>query len=386
MKKFLYTEQAVIRTWRNIKTLGKVPTSHFGHAAVTVVGKSVPTTDVKAPNMQNISFWPESGASFRNAHKNVPGSFGETAKLDKLSEMNLLTCVRLEVAFRQKAHIPYPAEWDRMMREANKSPLPTPRAGQKQAWELNDEGNLERIYGTSWLEDGTEVDIPMYYQSPESNIYLPGLLARGEKWGLNLGRMAQWWISFQQSNPQYCALSVRKNCVGVALQGLHEGGASTIVKPPVIRTYGEPVQLESYAQQLATRFLQLNGMIRLLDAGIRSDHLALTPAPLNQLVDGIWTSNAWKKASALGIMYQRSALICEIDRQLSKFERLSWKENFVEKYDTFMDLFLGVFRHRQEKSDSKRAEAVAQLGTQILNVLYCHGFSRGYVPDRSARA
>ena len=38
MKKFLCTEQAVIRTWRNIKTLGKVPTSHFGHAAVTVVG------------------------------------------------------------------------------------------------------------------------------------------------------------------------------------------------------------------------------------------------------------------------------------------------------------------------------------------------------------
>src|ERR1700693_5489633 len=36
--------------------------------------------------------------------------------------------------------------------------------------------------------------------------------------------------------------------VGIALQGLAEGGASAVAKPPTVRFYGEPVQVEAYAR------------------------------------------------------------------------------------------------------------------------------------------
>lgn len=58
MKKHVYSEQAVVRIWRNIKKFGMMPTGHFGHAAVTVTGSMVKTTfeDGVAPHTQNISF------------------------------------------------------------------------------------------------------------------------------------------------------------------------------------------------------------------------------------------------------------------------------------------------------------------------------------------
>jgi hypothetical protein len=187
MKKILYSEQAIVRVWRNIKKLGKVPTSHFGHAAVTVFGNSVRTTPGRKPHMQNISFWPDEGATFGNAYKKIPGAFGESAKQDKLSEMNLLTCVRLEVGYRQKYGMAYPPEWDTLLAEHNKAPLRDPRPGQKKAYEPT--GVRKRINGQLFLNDETKVDVPMYYQSPESNVYLPGVNARGARFGLNLCRM-----------------------------------------------------------------------------------------------------------------------------------------------------------------------------------------------------
>ncbi len=180
--------------------------------------------------------------------------------------------------------------------------------------------------------------------------------------------------------PQYCALSKKKNCVGVALQGLIEGGAASIVKPPTFKTYAEPVQLEKYAKELQKRFLELEGMTRMLDAGIRSDHLAQKAPYGFELNDGIWRLDVWKRESALGFIHTRSALISEIDRNVAAFERLTWKDNFVERYDALMNIFIGVVRHRQEKSDSKRAEAVATLGKQVLAVLDKHGFYYGFKP------
>jgi len=76
------------------------------------------------------------------------------------------------------------------------------------------------------LRNGTEVPVPMYSQSPQAKFFLPGLRAKGAHWGLNTTRMADWWIGFQKNNPQYRAFSAQDNCVGIALQGLAEGGAS----------------------------------------------------------------------------------------------------------------------------------------------------------------
>jgi hypothetical protein len=48
----------------------------------------------------------------------------------------------------------------------------------------------------------------------------------------------------------------------------------------------------------------------------------------------------------------------------------------------FVRLFLKLGKHRQEKSDSKRAEALAQFGSQILDVAGGSRFHDGYKPAR----
>jgi hypothetical protein len=220
----------------------------------------------------------------------------------------------------------------------------------------------------------------MYSQSPQIKFYLPGLRAKGARWGLNTTRMADSWIGFQKDNPQYRAFSAQNNCVGIALQGLTEGGASAIVKPPTVRFYGEPVQVETYARELEQQFAS-DGR---LDQSPRSQHPEPSPGAK---AGSSRSARRWdmdvrpmEKASALGIMYQRSGTIQEIDRQLDVFQRATWKYAFLERYDAFVKLFLAVVKHREEKGESKRSEAVAQLGSQILDELAGGRFYDGYKP------
>jgi len=112
-------------------------------------------------------------------------------------------------------------------------------------------------------------------------------------------------------------------------------------------------------------------LTRVLDVSIRSYHLAQTPVTPDRLGDGIWKLDQWKKASALGIVCQRSGTIQEIDRHLDMFQRLTWKYAFLERYDAFVKLFLAVV---------KRSEAVSQLGSHILDVLAAGRFYDGYRP------
>jgi hypothetical protein len=378
--KMIYSQQAVVRVWRNLKMLGKVPTSHFGHAAVTVMGTCVKTTPGLDPYTQNISFWPGEGAGFHNAFSDQPGSFSPDSLNDKINEMNALTAIRLEVAYCRREGILYPKEWNRLLREEGKTPLPVPLTGQKRIADSpkGEAGFLEGAYYR--LKDGTQVPVPAWSQSPQSKICLPGLRAAGKSWGLNTNRMGNWWIDFQKTNAQYRAFSPKHNCVGVALEGLREGGAAAILPLPKVRSYGEPIQVEQYAQALEYELNRLEGQTHFLDMDIRSCHLALKPVPVNQLMDGLWQPSHWKKASALGVMYRRSPLIQEMDGLLEQFARLTWKYAFVEKFDLFVRLFRAVVRHRQDKSDSKRSESVAQLGTQILDILARTGFYDDYKP------
>jgi hypothetical protein len=359
--------------------LGKVPTSHFGHASITVAGMNVKTTeDSPAPHTQHISFWPgDGGAGFHNAFRDLPGDFGASNANDRVAEMNKLTSIRLEVAYCRAHAISYPPEWDEALREVNKAPLPAPRTGQKQMFDPDTNRAQTDPDYTYKLKSGKTVLVPAYSQSPQVKFYLPGLRAKGMSWGLNTNRMADWWINFRKTSPPYRAWSPENNCVGIAFQALREGGADAIVKLPPVRMYGEPTQVESYARELEQRLSYLEGATRILDVNIRSNHLAQTPVPVHQLSDSLWTFDAWKQASALGLMYQRSGAIREIDENLATFHKYTWKYAFPERYDAFMKLFLSVLKHREEKSDSKRSEAVAQLGNQILAVLKSSKFYDG---------
>ena len=359
--------------------LGKVPTSHFGHASITVAGMNVKTTeDSPAPHTQHISFWPgDGGAGFHNAFRDLPASFGDDNASDRVAEMNKLTSIRLEVAYCQAHAISYPPEWDEALREVNKAPLPTPRPGQKQVLDPDTNRAMTDPDYTYKLKNGKKILVPAYSQSPQVKFYLPGLRAKGRSWGLNTNRMADWWINFRKTNPPYRAWSPENNCVGIAFQGLREGGADAIVKLPPVRMYGEPTEVEAYARELERQLIHLEGAAHSLYMNIGSNHLAQKPVPLPQLSDGIWTSDAWKQASALGLMYQRSGAIRDIDDNLASFHKYTWKYAFPERYDAFVKLFLSVLKHREEKSDSKRSEAVAQLGTQILAVLKSSRFYDG---------
>jgi hypothetical protein len=109
-------------------------------------------------------------------------------------------------------------------------------------------------------------------------------------------------------------------------------------------------------------------------ADIAARGLAKTPLPPEQISDGLWRFDVWKKASALGVLHQRSETIREIDSTLDKYHRLTWKYAEEERYKVLLKLFDAVVKHREEKSDSKRSEAVAQLAMSMLKFLQAGKF------------
>jgi hypothetical protein len=153
--KQVYTQQAVVRVWRNLKVLGNVPTQHFGHASVTVTGTTVPQ------RMQHISFWPKDGVNNRlGAFRSQEGSTtgepdGDSSDgpmLDRVAEMNTLTAIRLEVGYCKTHGIVYPAVWDEALRLAHKSPLFALRQGQKR---------LEDVDGKVLTSNETGIEVPL---------------------------------------------------------------------------------------------------------------------------------------------------------------------------------------------------------------------------------
>jgi hypothetical protein len=101
----VYTQQAVVRVWRNLKVLGKMPTSHFGHASITVTGTTVPE------KKQHISFWPKDSIDDRiGAFRTQDGGATNDPSSDRANEMNTLTAIRLEVGYckSQVPPISYP--------------------------------------------------------------------------------------------------------------------------------------------------------------------------------------------------------------------------------------------------------------------------------------
>lgn len=356
----VYTQQAVVRVWRNLKVLGKMPTSHFGHASVTVTGTTVPE------KKQHISFWPKSSIDNHiGAFRTQGGSATNYASSDRQNEMNTLTAIRLEVGYckSQVPPIPYPREWDEILLAMHKSPLSNPRPGQKR---LVDE------YGNVLTDNEDGVTVPLYSQSPQAKFFLPGLMADGRFWGLNLTRIGNWWKEFMKVSPPYQAFG-RNNCAGVALRALQEGGSDAIVKCPNVRVYAEPAQVEEYAKELSIQLERLDTWAKTLESDIKqtiiSGQVRVRDVPGVDVKDGLWTVDAWMKESALGVLYRRGDTLREIDESLTRFHQFTWKDAFVERYEAFVQLFLNIVKHRQDKAESKRSDAVVRLAGQILTIL-----------------
>lgn len=147
-----YREEAVVRVWRNTYKFKfgfiKIPSTHFGHAAVTVRGDSNYTNG----DHTHISWWPSLGAGKKQALKIQPGEKSPSYGDDKYAEMREDVRDKLE--------------------DGTFLPMP----GQKQSGT-----------DTSWE------------QRADAKIYLPCLypmqdIGKKATWvGLSAGRMRHWW-------------------------------------------------------------------------------------------------------------------------------------------------------------------------------------------------
>jgi hypothetical protein len=344
-----FTEQVTVRVWRNIKTAGFMPSSHFGHASVELRASYIPTND----RMQ-VSFWPGGdGAGKGMSGIRAQASANNDDPLDdKLGEMGLLTSLRLEVGYRQEAGIAYPPEWDGLLRDMGKSPLRTPRPGQKPSSFENADG------------------IPLWSQSQESKIKLPALQHLRGLWGLPIRPIMRWWQTFQAANPSYRALSTNNNCAGVALMALEAGGAGAFLPLPTLFIYAEPTQVERYALGLRSVIEQTeiatNKLILEIDAARKS---GLLKPSTGEQKDGLWTMAEWKKQSALGPMQPRSGAIRDIDDALARYHAATWAGDYNKKFTGFVKLVRSIAAHRQDKAASARSAAILALAAQAVALL-----------------
>lgn len=342
-----FNQEVVVRIWRNIKKWGIVPTSHFGHASVAILGNLVPG------GFQHISFWPGDYASKGNAIKKQTSSATAEPIHDKVSEMNRLTALRLEVGYCKDNGIPYPAEYDEMLAEMGKTPLSNARPGQRRLGTTDGDG------------------LPLWSQSPEAKIYLPGIRATGRTWGLSTRRMGLWWQQFQTTKPHYQALG-QQNCAGVALMGLKEGGSEAFVECPGVKIYGEPVQVEKYANLLAQEMQRMDDWTAEFDRDVAEVFKAgkmKDATPASELKDGLWSLETWKQKSHLGGLTVRSSLIRDIDDAVARFHKGDWGVRFNERYLAMADAFRAIVQHRRDKADSKRTDSLVRLGSQIVALL-----------------
>lgn len=346
MNHIVYPNQVAVRVWRNVKTLGKLPTSHFGHASLTLRGPFA-----RGKRMQ-ISFWPGGPGGAGIGLSGVlrqPGDYNDTTLDDKKSEMNPLTAVRLEVAYCRREGIDYPPEWDDWLREFGTTPLTDPRPGQKRLGTVNSDG------------------VPLWSQSQDIKVVLPAYRLDGRFWGLSMSRIVKWWDAFKLQAPHYQALS-RQNCAGVALMGLAAGGSEAFVELPSVAIYAEPAQVERYAQMLAVQFDRMEAWSNEFDAEIRTEAAMgrLTNDGTGETKDGLWTLERWKARSALGPLKPRSSTIRAIDDALADFHAADWQAGYKAKWSALVRVFMNVVTHRQNKAQSERSGAVLNLGQQVL--------------------
>jgi hypothetical protein len=356
----IFSEQATVRVWRNLKKWGKVPTSHFGHAAVTISSKTA------FRGKEHISFWPYDGVdSNREAITKQAGTWSKSSQRDNEKEMSDFTALRLEVGYCQAHEIPYPEEWDKLLRDGNKTAIAEPRLGQNRI--TMPRTNDVAKYSNGW---------PRWSQSAEVKIALPGIGSDDSPWGLSVRRMSKWWQRFKDSEPHYRALG-KQNCAGVALMGLREGGAEAFVKCPSIMIYAEPVQVENYARQIEVELERMNTWSQELDTAIRQaqasqsvqpDKMGGAP-PVKGVLDGLFSVDVWKQKSDLGTFKVRSSTIRDIDRALKDYHDANWTSKFTSRYEALVKMFQQIVAHHREKSHSGRSEAVLALGSQILTIV-----------------
>jgi len=348
------TDKFVVHIWRNVKKMGFMPTSHFGHAAVKIKNAAIPG------GVEYVSFWPADGASKgKSAFKKQGAAFQANYKDDAGDEMQKLTAFRLEVGFRKANNVPYPAEWDQTLAQFGKAPITNPRPGQV------------RDHESAKLRDLDDEDVIYdWRQSAESKVSIPAMGAGGSTFGLSPVAAYNWWRGFKVSAPKYQALGFQ-NCAGVALMCLKAGGSEAFLKLPSVTVYTEPVQVERYANDLLLQINRFNDNAVTLrnDVSNMVATKGYAPTDASELVNGFWPVEVWKKKSALGPLQPRSATIKAIDEALARVHRSLGGTDLVAMNKGVCDLFAHIVHHRNEKADSKRSEAVVRLGHQVLMML-----------------
>lgn len=320
-----------VHVWRNVKRWG-LPTSHFGHAAVSLLDQATGATNAY------ISWWPGEGAGKKQALTNQLGGANPDHLTDQVSEMNMLTALRLEVGHRQANGIPVPQEWLDYLNDVGKAPINAPRTGQNRLGTLDANG------------------LPMWSQSNDEEVDIPGLGGGHMPWGLSSSEMAEFWRQWDVPGREYRLASKTSSCAGVAAQALGEGGGNAYSKGPTALIYMEPNQIYDWANAIRSATFSLN----LESVHIRREtaNLQVAQGDLNR----VWTSDEWIKASAVDWKI-RSILLRSIDSALVEFHRAA---AFQPRFTALVKVFRGILKHRESHPESKRTIAMLVLAEQVI--------------------
>jgi len=261
----VYTEEAVVRIWRNISKsfLGlKMPTGHFGHATMTVRGNVNGGSNMRT----YISWWPSKTAfPDQKSLKKLVGfgkSLGYAERFyssDKSAEMPDTTRGRLQIGSYRA------------------------RPGQKQnsgsgAWE----------------------------QSADIKIILPCFSIKDPKawFGLCAQRIRAWWYYFRSKDQAYQLVSKTNNCAGVAAMALYAGGGGAYAPMPAPLMYMTPINIETWATAILKKLETINQRANWIAANFPLESEILTTVPAAN--EDIYSVKSFKalttKAAKLGTM------------------------------------------------------------------------------------
>jgi hypothetical protein len=213
---------------------------------------------------------------------------------------------------------------------------------------------------------------------------------QGEKFGLNVQNMIDWWelyktTKLQNNVHQYRFISKRFNCASIAIAALLAGGAGIFVKPPKPWIYYSPNDIRDYVRLLDTKLQRVNREAATINAQKLATYRDFTSSrnPLNNTAPldpnsrdqrddiEIWRTAEWLRQSSV-MIGRRKEQVAEIDRLMNLYWGAGDKwtiPNVGEKSRCIAEILTQVQSHIITKPTSDRRKAVLTLGAQCMAVI-----------------
>ncbi len=237
-------------------------------------------------------------------------------------------------------------------------------------------GNIQPRQGQVQTTVGSRME---WVQLPTYVIFLPGAGEYGfntTRLGLNLQRIREWWDVFRLApNRAYRFVSHTMNCASVIAAALHVGGAHLFVKKKLDNwTWTTPTEIKTYSEKIRDGIMDLNQNAQaIVNSPFMSQNFPQGPTTGFGNPE-LWTVDQWKQQSYVSGWARRKEQVAAIDKLLQKYHDLGdWDvgnpAQFLEKWDLLKQMLEQAHDHMRHKPTSDRAQAVLNLGRQIVAVI-----------------